>query len=61
MRLSTEEKSGLNVQQLSASIKFYPEGMEFYDFDLNTGKSHLGISLRCTLKVLMTCQISQPK
>ncbi len=41
MRLSTKEKSGLNVQQLSASIKFYPEGMEFYDFDLNTGKSHL--------------------
>ncbi len=41
MRLSTREKSGLNVQQLSASIKFYPEGMEFSNFDLNTGKSHL--------------------
>ena len=23
------------------SVKFYPEGMEFYHFDLNTGKSHL--------------------
>ena len=41
MRLSTKEKSGFNVQQLSAIIKFYPEGMEFYNFDLNTGKSHL--------------------
>jgi hypothetical protein len=41
MRLSTREKSGLNIQQLSASVKFYPEGMEFYNFDLNTGKSHL--------------------
>ena len=41
MRLSTKEKSGFNVQQLTAIIKFYPEGMEFYNFDLNTGKSHL--------------------
>jgi TamB, inner membrane protein subunit of TAM complex len=41
MKLSTKENSGFNVQQLSANIKFYPEAMEFYDFDLNTGKSHL--------------------
>jgi TamB, inner membrane protein subunit of TAM complex len=41
MRLSTTEKSGFNVQELKAAIKFYPEGMEFRDFSLNTGKSHL--------------------
>ncbi len=29
------------MQELNADIKFYPEGMEFHDFDLNTGKSHL--------------------
>jgi hypothetical protein len=41
MRLSTREKSGIIVQQLSANIRFHPEGMEFYKFDLITGKSHL--------------------
>ena len=41
MRLSTQEKSGISVKQLAADIKFYPEGMEFYNFDLVTGKSHL--------------------
>ena len=41
MHLSTREKSGLVVQQLNADIKFYPEGMEFYNFDLIAGKSHL--------------------
>ena len=41
MRLSTKEKSGFNVQELNASVKFYPEGMEFHDFSLSTGKSHL--------------------
>jgi hypothetical protein len=41
MRLSTREKSGISVERLSADIKFYPEGMEFYNFDLVTGKSHL--------------------
>ena len=41
MHLSTREKSGLVVQQLNADIKLYPEGMEFYHFDLITGKSHL--------------------
>ncbi len=29
------------MQELNAAIKFYPEGMEFRDFSLNTGKSHL--------------------
>ena len=41
MHLSTREKSGFYVQHLDAKIKFYPEGMEFYNFDLLTGKSHL--------------------
>ncbi len=41
MNLSTREKTGIYVKQLSANIKFYPEGMEFYNFDLLTGKSHL--------------------
>ena len=41
MRLSTKEKCGFNLQQLSARMKIYPEGMEFTDFDLITGKTHL--------------------
>ncbi len=41
MRLATKEKSGFTVQALNANIKFYPEGMEFYNFDLLTGKSHI--------------------
>ena len=41
MRLATREKSGITVKQLSADIKFYPEGMEFYHFDLKTEKSHV--------------------
>jgi hypothetical protein len=41
MRLSTKEKSGFTVQALNADMKFYPEGMEFYNFDLFTGKSHI--------------------
>ena len=41
MHLSAREKSGVTVQQLNANIKFFPEGMEFHNFDLITGKSHL--------------------
>jgi len=41
MHLSVKEKSGISVQQLNADIKFYPEGMEFYNFDLVAGKSHI--------------------
>ena len=41
MHLSTKEKSGFIVQKLNADVKFYPEGMEFYHFDLITGKSHI--------------------
>ena len=41
MRLATKEKSGIDVKALNANIKVYPEGMEFNDFDLLTGKSHI--------------------
>jgi hypothetical protein len=41
MRLSTREKSGFTVQQLQANIKFFPQGMEFNNFDLLAGKSHI--------------------
>ncbi len=41
MQFSAREKSGISVKQLSANIRFYPEGMEFYNFDLIAGKSHL--------------------
>ena len=41
MRLSTKEKSGLTVKDLNSNIKFYPEGMEFNNFDLLTTKSHI--------------------
>ena len=41
MHLSTREKSGLVVRKLDASVRIYPEGMEFNHFDLITGKSHL--------------------
>jgi TamB, inner membrane protein subunit of TAM complex len=41
MHLSTKEKSGLRVRQFNANIKVYPEGMEFHQFDLIAGKSHL--------------------
>jgi hypothetical protein len=41
MRFSAKEKSGISLQKLSADIKLYPEGMEFYNFDLIAGKSHL--------------------
>ncbi len=39
--LSTRERSGFAVKKLSANMKFYPEGMEFYNLDLQTDKSHL--------------------
>jgi hypothetical protein len=41
MRLSAREKSGLSVQELSANIRVYPEAMEFYNFNLIAGKSHI--------------------
>ncbi len=39
--LSTRERSGFAVKKLTANVKFYPEGMEFYNLDLQTDKSHL--------------------
>jgi hypothetical protein len=39
--LSTKERSGLTVKKLTANMKFFPEGMEFYNLDLRTDKSHL--------------------
>ena len=41
MRMSTREKSGFSVEQFSANMKIYPEGMVFSDFDLMAGKTHL--------------------
>jgi hypothetical protein len=41
INLSTRERSGLNVKKLAANMKFYPEGMEFYNLDLQTDKSHI--------------------
>lgn len=39
--IQTKERSGLNVQNLSAKIHWHPEAMEFRDLDLQTDKSHL--------------------
>src|SRR6185312_2695240 len=41
INLSTKERSGLTVKKLTANLKFFPEGMEFYNLDLQTDKSHL--------------------
>lgn len=41
INISTRERSGLSVKKLTANMKFYPEGMEFYNLDLQTNKSHL--------------------
>ena len=41
INLSTRERSGFTVKKLTATMKFYPEGMEFYNLDLQTDKSHL--------------------
>ncbi|MBI1782954.1 MAG: hypothetical protein HYR66_16555, partial [Sphingobacteriales bacterium] len=39
--ISTKERTGFEVKQLSAAIKFHPEGMEFDSLDIKTNKSHL--------------------
>jgi hypothetical protein len=39
--LSTRERCGFEVKKLTASIKFFPEGMEFHKLDLQTAKSHI--------------------
>lgn len=40
-RLSTKERSGLQVDQLNAHVVFHPEAMEFSQLDLRTPKSRL--------------------
>lgn len=39
--LHTKERSGLEVRNLSADIKWHPEAMEFRNLDLRTDRSHL--------------------
>ena len=39
--LTTKERSGFEVKNLSAQIKWFPEAMEFAKLDLQTGRSHL--------------------
>lgn len=41
LALSTKERSGFEVKKLTASIKFFPEAMEFHKMDLQTGKSRI--------------------
>jgi hypothetical protein len=41
MSFSTKERSGFTVKRLTGNMKFYPQGMEFYNLDLQTDKSHL--------------------
>ena len=42
IKLSTKEKSGFEVKQLVADMKFTPDIMEFNNLDVTTGKSRLG-------------------
>lgn len=39
--LSTRERSGLQVKELTTHLKFYPEAMEFNNLDLQTNRSRL--------------------
>ncbi len=39
--LSSKERSGIEVKRLSSRIKWFPEGMEFSQLDLQTNKSRL--------------------
>jgi hypothetical protein len=41
LQLSAKEKSGLEIKQLKANVKFTPETMEFADLLLETNKSRL--------------------
>lgn len=41
IQLSTLERSGFEVKQLKANMRFYPEAMEFNQLDIRTGKSRL--------------------
>ncbi len=42
VKLSTREKSGFEVQDLKANMKFTPSMMEFNDLDIKTAKSRVG-------------------
>ncbi|MBO9631993.1 MAG: hypothetical protein J7578_02670 [Chitinophagaceae bacterium] len=41
INLSTIERSGLVVKNLSADLKWHPEAMEFHNLDLRSNRSHL--------------------
>jgi hypothetical protein len=41
LALSTKERSGLDIKKFTASVKMFPEAMEFSKMDLQTGKSRL--------------------
>ncbi|MBZ5856709.1 translocation/assembly module TamB domain-containing protein [Flavihumibacter profundi] len=40
-QLTTRERSGFEVKQLKANIRFHPEAMEFRQLNIRTNKSHL--------------------
>lgn len=42
IKLSAKEKSGFEIKQLIADLKFTPDMMEFNKLDVSTGKSHIG-------------------
>lgn len=39
--LSAKERSGFQVKKMNARARLHPEGMEFFDLDLRTNRSHL--------------------
>ncbi len=41
LRLSTKERSGFEVKNMTSRIKWFPEAMEFNKLDLQTSRSHL--------------------
>ncbi len=41
IRLATKERSGFEVKQLKAQLRFHPEAMEFRQLDIRTARSHL--------------------
>ena len=41
MNMNTQERSGFVVKKFTARMKFFPEGMEFANMDIQTGNSHL--------------------
>jgi hypothetical protein len=39
--LSARERSGFEIKKMNARMRLHPEGMEFFDLDLRTNRSHL--------------------